>query len=288
MTAADPEQDEQLTTWDWIKVVSWIAVFGVFGLLIFPYWVFNKLKILCGSESSKCTPHETIEWLTSTAIGGVLLVIILVAAIWVYYPLVASYARLVIQNSRMPPTLVWSAALAFVGLWLAYLVAMITADQEETMLTAAPHFQQISQRYHRNASEFDLLASQLEDDSEISELYCDENMVAVTTPQETFYDGENDDYTNKYIPICRFTRKVAAERTSRGVRFPHRFFEVGPLAASSYLEWRRDPPETFGECGSDPFEVERGTCDISINEHWSATYTWEPFCLDSMEGEAGC
>jgi len=288
MLSAHPEQNEKLTTWDWVKVVSWIAAFGVFGLLIFPYWVFNKLKILCGPESAKCTPHETIEWLTSTTIGGVLLVIILATAIWIYYPLVASNTRLIVQSSRMPPTLVRSAALAFVGLWLAYLAAMIMADQEETKSTAAPDFQEISQRYHQNSSDFDLLASQLEDDGEISELYCDENTVAVTTPQETFYDGENDYYTNKYIPICRFTQKVAAERSSRGVKFPYRFFEVGPLAISSYLEWRREPAETFGECGPDLFEDERGTCDISINEHWSATYTWEPFCIDSMNGEVGC
>lgn len=282
------EEKDHLSSWDWIKVIGWVAIFVVIGLLVMPYWVFSKLKSVCGSESSNCTPSETVEWLTSTTTGGALLVVVLVAAIWLYYPLISSYARMIVQNTRMPPVLVWGGALAFVGLWLAFLGVVIMTDQQGTSPTATSDFEEISQRYHQDSSNFDLLVTQLDNDSEVTELYCDKNMVAVTTAQETFYDGENDYYTNKYIPICRFTRKVVAQRSSRGVRFPHRFFEVGPLAVSSYLEWRRDAAESFGECDPNQFGGERGTCDISIGDHWSATYNWEPFCLDSMKGEVGC
>jgi hypothetical protein len=121
------EEPEQLTVWGWIKVIGWITVVAFFGLLVFPYWVFNKLKVFCGSETSKCSPDETIDWLTSTTFGGVLLFVALAVAIWIYYPLVASYSRMIIEKSAIPPVVVWSGAMAITGLWLAFLAAVIMA-----------------------------------------------------------------------------------------------------------------------------------------------------------------
>lgn len=131
-------------------------------------------------------------------------------------------------------------------------------------------------------------ASQLELDIEVTELYCDENMVAVTTPDETFYDGESDPYTSKYERLCRFTQKVAARRSAHGIRFPYSFFEVGALFVTSYLEKTDDTVDAYDKCGSSLIDEQVGACAISINRKWSATYEWRPFCLDYMKGEAGC
>jgi hypothetical protein len=108
-------------------------------------------------------------------------------------------------------------------------------------------------------------------------LYCDKNAVIVTTQDETYYDGENDPYTSKYLQLCRFTSKVAALRGAKGIRFPHGFFESGPLAVSSFLEKQENPADSFDVCRAPLFENESGACAVAINENWTATYAWTPF-----------
>ena len=153
---------------------------------------------------------------------------------------------------------------------------------------AAPGYEEIKQRYDHNASDFNRLAAQLERDPEVTELYCDTNMVVVTTPEDTFYVGDGDPYTSKYERLCRFTRKVIAYPSVQGIRFPHSFFEFGELVVSSFLEKRAESSKPLDSCGSPLFEGERGTCAIPIYKDWSAIYEWRPFCLDDMEGEVGC
>jgi len=151
-----------------------------------------------------------------------------------------------------------------------------------------PDFSLIRGWYQRNPDEFEKLASALEADSEVTELYCDANLVAVTTPDETFYDGEDDPYTSRYMQLCRFTSKVTARRSANGIRFPFNMFEAGPLLVSSFLERRTSAADAYEDCRYNSFKEERGACAVPINEHWSATYAWSPFCLEGMEGEAGC
>ena len=162
------------------------------------------------------------------------------------------------------------------------------SSQKEAKRIDAPDYDEIRQRYNQNADDFNKLALQLELDLEVTELYCDENMVVVTTEDETFYDGENDPYTSKYTRLCRFNRNVGARSSAKGTIFPHRFFEVGSLMVYSYLEKRRNPSDTYNDCRVSLYEGERGTCAIAINEDWLAAYSWGPFCLDYMKGEVGC
>ena len=162
------------------------------------------------------------------------------------------------------------------------------SGRQETDNLDAPDRDEISQRYRQNADDYDKLAFQLELDPEITELYCDKNMVVVTTRDETFYDGEDDPYTARYAQLCRFTWKVAAHRSSNGIRFPHRFFEVGSKMVGSYLEKRTNLAEDNDACRSPLFDGERGKCAITIDGDWSASYEWNPFCLEHMKGEVGC
>ena len=171
---------------------------------------------------------------------------------------------------------------------IALLASLPVLHQRDARAAEAPYFQEISERYDNNASDFDALTAQLEGDSEITELYCDRHTIVVTTADETFLEGDNDQYTTKYAPLCRFSRKVTALRSERGIRFPHRFREAGSLAVSSFLEARRDPEDVYDDCAASLYEGEYGSCEIRINENWSAVYVWEPFCLGTMRGEVGC
>ncbi len=152
----------------------------------------------------------------------------------------------------------------------------------------APDFDEIWQRYHLNADDYDRLAYQLEQDLEVIELYCDKHMVVVTTREETFYDGEDDPYTSKYAQLCRFTWKVAARRSANGIRFPHGYFEVGPTVVTNFLEKKSNRAEDYNACNSPLFDGERGACEMAIDGDWFATYEWKPFCLEYMKGEIGC
>lgn len=135
-----------------------------------------------------------------------------------------------------------------------------------------PGYDEIKQRYDLHAGDYDRLASQLKIDRNVTELYCDDNMVVVTTSEETFYDGKGDPYTTKYEGLCRFTSKVAAHSGEQGVRIPHSFFEVGPLMVTSTLEKKADSTDPHPLCDFPLFEGERGTCAVPINKDWSATY----------------
>ena len=128
----------------------------------------------------------------------------------------------------------------------------------------------------------------MEEDREILELHCDPRLVYVSTPEGTFYYGENDRYTKKYKPICQFGRQVGAERSERGLRFPHRFTDFGELFVVSNLEWRRSSTGVLDECIPDVFEGEYGACDVIINGNWSAAFYWEPFCQEGMGYAEGC
>ena len=286
------EEDAEPNAWDWIKFISWFAFASIFAFLILPHATFNLLADFCGGRAESCSPETTVEWLTSTTTGRVALAVVAAAVLWLYGPICKWLLSYVTEReeseSRSFVALVVAIILLPLGLSVLVFVDLFQPIHRVDELTQAVIAEEIADRHSRYSEKLDVLAQHLEEDREILELHCDQNLVYVSTPERTFYDGEGDRYTTKYIPICRIGRGVGVERSERGVRLPHRFTDLGELFVASYLEWRRNPDDVLDECLSGSFEGEYGACEVVINENWSATFFWEPFCLDGMGDAEGC
>ena len=286
------EEDTEPSLWDWTKFIGWLVFLSIFAFLILPHGAFNLLTELCGDGVNPCAPDDTVDWLTSSNIGRVALVVTAAAALWLYGPICKSLLSYFTESdeneSKSFVVLVAAVVLLPLGLSVLVFVDRFQPFHRSVELNQPVIVHEINERYQQYSEDLDVLARHLEDDREILELHCDKNLVYVSTPEGTFYDGEGDRYTTKYIPICRFGRGVGVERSERGIRLPHRFTDFGELFVVSYLEWRRNPDDVLDECLSDSFEDEYGACEVVINENWSAAFFWEPFCQEGMGDAEGC
>lgn len=274
--------------WERIKRFGLLILAILFGCFVAPYYVISELLAFCGPSLNVCKSLGQYQWLVSLTINAILPLVVFAILLWVCSDLIAQYRQALVERTSMSPNSVRRCVRVTLGLWLALIFAMSAFIQRTSVPDVAKVFKEIRKGYESDANAFDALALQLEKDPQISMLYCERSGVRAVTPNQPEFDGRADYYTNRYGALCQFEEKLVVQRTERGVSIERRFFEVNALLVSGYLEWRRNPTDLLTTCPVNGLAGDSGACDMRIDDSWSAMYLWEPFCLDSMEGELGC
>ena len=164
-----------------------------------------------------------------------------------------------------------------------------SAQEEQLKAMIESQHAEISTRYLASADAFNRLADLMAENSDVVQLYCDENVAYVETRSSIYYEDENVELAAPYFELCRFESKVVASHLgAAGIVFPHHLDELGPLFVSGRLARRVLNVNSLEDCAEVSLAEEWGSCQQPISEPWYAYFSWRPICPDGPGPKDRC
>ncbi len=165
----------------------------------------------------------------------------------------------------------------------------IESWEEPLQSLMTSQFSEISERYSASAAAFESLAEAMDQDRDVVQVHCDDNLRYVQTKSSIFYEGEESEVLTSFLELCRFEEKVVASNgDSVGVKFPHSFHEIGSLLVVTGLVRRLEDSMEVEACRDARLDEQWGHCQEVISGEWYARFTWSPICPDGVGSEEGC
>ena len=147
------EEDVKPSLWDWTKFIFWFAFLSIFAFLILPHTTFNLLTDFCGDGLKSCSPEKTVDWLISTTLGKVALVVLGGVVVWLYGPIVKWLLSYFTESggteSRLFVALVFVIVLLPLALSVMHFVQLFQPVYRIEEPAQAAIVQEIVERYHR-------------------------------------------------------------------------------------------------------------------------------------------